>query len=522
MLVCCLPCVDHVRQEWRLPSLGISHDEIKAHRDLGKTIMPQGPVPASHPVFPRRIALQAGAIGLLGLGMNHCEALRVEAETDRSTGSRAKSAIYIYLSGGPSQIDTFDPKPQAPLGIRGEFQAIETATPGVLISEHLPLLAQRSNKWALLRSLTSPENEHGTGTIVMLTGMKSFTPELVTEVKPRRVDWPSIACVAGYGAGPRNNLPPAVVLPERLIHRTGPVFAGQHAGMLGPQHDPWFIEASPRNTVSYGAYPEYEFDHARGPMKSEKLVFQAPHLSLPEGLSSNRLAQRSDLLALVEQQRRGLDRTARVERFDQYRQNAISLLTKSKVQQAFDVVNADPKLLDRYGRNSFGWSLLMARQLVEAGVRMVEVHLGNCDGWDTHVNNFVHLKNYLLPPTDRAVSGLLDDLDERGILDETLVVMAGEFGRTPNVVDANKLHAPGRNHWGAVQTVFFAGGGVRGGNVVGSSDASGAYPAHHPHQPEDFAATIYHALGIPATAVWKDALDRPHQIYNGEPILNLM
>src|SRR5262249_51522884 len=153
-----------------------------------------------------------------------------------------------------SQHDTFDPKPEAPAGIRGEFQAIATATPGVLISEHLPLLAQRSEKWALLRSLTHPENEHGAGTMVMLTGMKSFTPELVTEVKPRRIDWPSIACVAGYGAGARNNLPPAVVLPERLIHRTGPVFGGQYAGMLGPQHDPWFIEASPRNNVSYGAY----------------------------------------------------------------------------------------------------------------------------------------------------------------------------------------------------------------------------------------------------------------------------
>lgn len=474
-----------------------------------------------HPVFTRRAALQAGSIGLLGLGMNHCEALRAVAQTDQRKAPRAKAAIYIFLSGGPSQHDTLDPKPDAPPGIRGEFQAIGTSTPGVLISEHLPLLAQRSEKWALLRSLTHPDNEHGTATMIMLTGQTPLPPGVVTEVKPRITDWPSIACVAGAATTRRNNLPPAVVLPERLIHRTGPVFGGQYAGMLGQQHDPWFVEASPHNKVSYGAYPEFEFDHARGKLHGERLVFQAPHLSLPEGLSARRLVHRADLLSLVEQQRTALDQSARLERFDRFRQHAISLLTESKVQQAFDVVNADPRLLDRYGRNSFGWSLLMARRLVEAGVNLVEVHLGNCDSWDTHVNNFVHLKQFLLPPTDRAVSGLLDDLDERGLLDETLVVMAGEFGRTPNIVDANKAHLPGRNHWGAVQTVFFAGGGVRGGNVVGSSDAQGAYPSNSPQHPENFAATIYHLLGIPATAVWKDALDRPHQIYSGAPILKL-
>lgn len=477
-----------------------------------------------HPVFPRRIALQAGGIGLLGLGMNHCDALRAadaNAGGGPPAGSRAKSAIYIFLSGGPSQHDTFDPKPEAPPGIRGEFDSIEAATPGIRVSEHLPLLAQRSDKWALLRSLTHPENEHGAGTMVMLTGNSTVPPAVVTEVKPRTTDWPSIACVAGAAAGPRNNLPPAVVLPERLIHKTGPVFGGQYAGLLGQKHDPWFIEASPLNKGSYGAYPDFEFDHARGGMRTENLIFQAPHLRLPEGLSLDRMSRRGDLLTLVERQRRDLDRTARMERFDRHRQSAISLLTESRVQSAFDVVNADPRALDRYGRNSFGWSLLMARRLVEAGVRLVEVHLGNVDSWDTHVNGFAHLKKFLLPPTDRAVSGLLDDLDEHGLLEETLVVMAGEFGRTPYVVDANKAHLPGRNHWGAVQTVFFAGGGIRGGNVVGSSDASGAYPATRASSPEDFAATIYHALGIPATAVWNDTLDRPHQVYAGEPIREL-
>lgn len=476
-----------------------------------------------HPQVSRRMALQAGSIGLLGLGMNHRNALRAAGSAaNRSPAPRAKAAIYIFLSGGPSQHDTFDPKPDAPAGIRGEFQAIPTATPGVFISEHLPLLAERSQQWSLLRSLTHPDNEHGSSAMIMLTGTTALPPGVTTEVKPRLSDWPSIACVGGSATPPRNNLPPAVVLPERLIHATGPVFGGQYAGMLGPQHDPWFVEASPFNPTTFGAYPEFEFSHNRRQRIGKPLVFQAPHLSLREGLTPRRVSGRSSLLAVVEQQQRALDRAADFERFDHFRQHALSLLTEAKVKEAFNVVDADPRLLDRYGRNSFGWSLLMARQLIEAGVNLIEVHLGNCDSWDTHVDGFVNLKQHLLPPTDRAVSGLLDDLAERGMLDDTLVVMAGEFGRTPHVVDANKAFHPGRNHWGSVQSVLFAGGGIRGGNVVGSSDAIGAYPATSPQTPENFAATIYHALGIPATAVWNDVLDRPHQVYAGAPISELL
>jgi uncharacterized protein (DUF1501 family) len=192
------------------------------------------------------------------------------------------------------------------------------------------------------------------------------------------------------------------------------------------------------------------------------------------------------------------------------------------VHQALDVTKADDATLDRYGRNSFGWSLLMARRLVAAGVSLVQVNLGNDETWDTHGNAFPHLKDKLLPPTDRALSALLDDLDATGELDETLIVMAGEFGRTPKIsLLPQHYKLPGRDHWGAVQSVLFAGGGVRGGNVVGKSDAKGAFPAESPVTPENFAATIYHALGIPATAVWRDAADRPHSIYHGEPIAGL-
>ena len=193
------------------------------------------------------------------------------------------------------------------------------------------------------------------------------------------------------------------------------------------------------------------------------------------------------------------------------------------MQRAFDVHNADPATLDRYGRNAFGWSLLMARQLVQAGVNLVQVNLGNNEAWDTHDNNFPLLRDCLLPPTDKGMSALLDDLQSLGLLDETLIVMIGEMGRTPKVNAANRSPGckAGRDHWGAVQTVFIAGGGTTGGAVIGASDKNGAYPAFDGQPPENLAATIYHAMGIPSIATWKDELNRPHNIYHGEPIAGL-
>ena len=474
--------------------------------------------PIQHPVFTRRTALQAGSIGLLGLGINHLQALRSEAAPDRSGPAGAKSVVFIFLSGGLTQHDSFDPKPKAPVGIRGEFQPIATRTPGVHICEHLPMLAKRSDQWALLRSLTTPYNGHSQGHMAILSGRTPMPPTF-NGSKPMPEDWPSIASVVGDVTTSRNNnLPPAVVLPERLVHRSTRVIPGQFAGIMGRRRDPWFIEASPFNAKSYGAYPDYEFHFVRGRERNKELVFQAPNLSLPAGLTRSRLSQRTRLLKVIESQRRDLNRYATTESFDNYRQGAISLLTDAKVQRAFDVTRAKARDQDRYGRNAFGWSLLMAKRLVEAGVNLVQVNLGNNETWDTHDNAFPLLKDCLLPPTDRALSALLDDLKESGLLDETLIVMCGEMGRTPKI---NKK-LPGRDHWGAVQTVFFAGGPVRGGTVVGSSDAIGAYPATNAQRPENVAATIYHALGIPRTAIWKDELSRPHHIYFGDPIRALM
>ncbi len=472
-----------------------------------------------HPQFSRRFALQAGAVGLLGLGVEHVAGLRALAGD--SMVPRARSVIYIFLSGGLAQQDSFDLKPDAPEGIRGEFRPIATRVPGISICEHLPLLAERAHLWSLVRSLTHPSNDHSAGHLIMLSG-QSTLPIGFDPGRARTTDWPSIAAVAGALVPARNNLPPAVVLPEKLIHNTGRVIPGQFAGRLGERFEPWFIEASPFDPAAYGAYPEYEFDHQERPQKPKTKRFEAPNLTLPEGFGGGRLGRRLDLLKHVDRQRKDLDESATAGQFNHCRQGAIALLTDIRVRRALDLDRSDPKTLDRYGRNAFGWSLLMARRLVESGVSLVQVNLGNNETWDTHGNAFPHLKDKLFPPTDRALSALLDDLQGAGLLDSTLIVMAGEFGRTPRISTLPQFYKQsGRDHWGSVQTVFFAGGGTVGGRVVGASDKIAGHPASDPQTPENMAATIYHALGLPPTAAWNDEENRPHFVYKGEPIRGL-
>ena len=477
-----------------------------------------------HPQVNRRVAIQAGSIGLLGLGMNHLDPLAAMA-AEEVVPPTAKSVIYIFLSGGLAQHESFDPKPDAPEDVRGEFKPIQTQTPGVLVSEHLPLLAQRSNHWAILRSLTHPYNEHSAGHHVMLTGRSDLPPGF-SGSRPNPTDHPCIASMVSKLLPRSNNLPPAAVLPEKLVHVTGRTIPGQFGGMMGSDHDPWFIEASQFKTSKYihGAFPEYGFQRWEGANNPQGYKFEAPRLELQQGMLKDRFRSRLALLNGLDEQRRNLDQAAQVGQFDRFRSEAASLLTGSGVHQALNVHAADDKLQEKYGKNTFGWSLLMARQLVEAGVRMVQVNLGNDESWDTHENAFTNLKDFLLPPTDRAVAALLDDLDDRGMLDETLIVMAGEFGRTPRVFTfpGAKSGKPGRDHWGAVQSVFFAGGGIRGGSVVGASDRQGGFPAADPQTPEDMAATIYSALGLPKTVAWHDKLNRPNQVYHGSPIRKLL
>ena len=483
------------------------------------------PNSAAHPRLPRRTALQVGACGLLGLGMNHVAGLRALAtETNGEVPRRHKSVIYIFLSGGLAQQDSFDPKPNAPDTIRGEFAPIATQTSGIQICEHLPKLAACSDKWAIVRSLTHPYNEHSIGHHVMLTG-RTPTPVGFNASRPTANDSPSIASIVNGVAPPRNNLPPAAVLPEKLIHVTGRTIPGQFAGEMGESFDPWLIEASQYRDTNYthGAFPEYGFQRQRGRTTPENYRYEAPRLELAQGVLRDQFEARRSLLTSIESQRRSLDTGATMSDYDRHRQTAVSMLLEGRVHKALDVHAADDRLQDRYGRNSFGWSLLMARQLVEAGVSLVQVNLGNDESWDTHEAAFGVLRDFLLPPTDRAVSALIEDLSDRGLLDDVLIVMAGEFGRTPKVFTfpGAETKLPGRDHWGAVQTVFFAGGGVRGGTVVGESDAIGGYPKSDPQTPENMAATIYEALGLPRTLVWRDKLDRPHQVYHGDPIPGL-
>lgn len=473
------------------------------------------PASLDHAPVSRRTALQAGAIGLLGLGTGDLTALQA---LTTATAPKARACIYIFLSGGLAQHDSFDLKPDAPAEIRGEFRPIATRTNGIRIVEHLPLLAARSDRWALVRSLTHRTNDHSLGHLYMLTG-RSVPPTGFNPSSPQPTDWPAIAAVAGQATRGRNNLPPAVVLPDRIVHNSGRVIPGQFAGVMGRGRDPWFLEASPFDPRAYGAYPEYEFDHQQRPLPANRRAWQLPSLTLPHEVGRDRFDNRMSLLRRLDAQRRDLDRLGDAGRFGAVHANAISMLTQRKVREAFDITRAEPAVLDRYGRNSFGYSLLMAKRLVDAGVNLVQVNLGNNETWDTHGNAFPHLKDKLFPPTDRALVALLDDLVTSGMLDGTLLVMAGEFGRTPKIsLLPQHYKLPGRDHWGAVQTVWLAGGGVRGGTVVGASDRIGGYPKSSPQSPENLAATIYQALGIPKSAEWQDAQERPHAIYHADPI----
>lgn len=467
----------------------------------------------------RREAIRAGGVGLLGLAMADVAAWRSLA----AAPAPAKRVIFIFLTGGPSQHDTFDMKPDGPAEFKGEFNPIATRTPGIQICEHLPRLAQRSQLWSLVRSMTHTYNGHDTGTYAMLTG-RSQVPSSFRSSLPQAVDLPSIAAVAGYSTARHGIWPTSAVLPEKIVHSNTGVYPGQFAGQLGSRHEPWFIEATdkPHAYHAYsGAFPKYLFDLHKGePSDKQDWRFEVPNLTLPEGLPSGRFHERMDLLDLVERQRTQLDQAAAGDGYGRIRQAAVSLLSDGKVREVFDVRKADTRTLARYGDNSYGWSLLMARRLVEAGVNMVQVNMGNFGSWDLHGNNFPLLKNYLFPPTDLAVSALLDDLHESGLLESTLLVMGGEFGRTPRIthIAPGIYKTPGRDHWGPCQSLWFAGGGVPGGVVVGASDKNGAFPSADPQTPESLAATIYQALGIPRDAVWHDVAGRPNQVYLADPI----
>lgn len=465
-----------------------------------------------HPVLTRRAALHAGAIGMLGL--TELSALRELAGAEKP---RARSVIFVFLTGGLSHLDSFDLKPDAPDTVRGEFNPIATKTPGTRICEHLPLLAERSETWSVVRSIATGSDGHEIACHMLLTGRLDMPAGFSLSNVPNPSEWPSMPALVNYvkdGRG-RNNLPPAVVLPEPSVNEAGKVRPGQYAGRLGPRWEAWHLRMATQCPLGNGACPHcFRFEGT--PFTHEPAtIFETPTLALPDG-GSDRLQGRVGLLNKIERQQRALEKDAEGERLDRHRKQALAVLGDPRTKGAFEVEKADAKTLARYGKNKFGLSLLMAKRLVEAGVSLVQVNLGKNSSWDTHRRNFVNLKENLFPYFDRSVSALLDDLKESGLLDDTLVIVTGEFGRTPRI---NK--DAGRDHWGPVMSTLLAGGGVKGGRVIGATDKIGAEPVSDRQTPENLAATLYSALGIPHTAGWQDTDGRPYEVYRGEPIPGL-
>lgn len=473
--------------------------------------------PRAHLRLPRRALLRVGTLGLAGFGL--ADLLRREAEAGRS--ATGNSVIYLFQSGGPAQHETWDLKPDAPSAVRGEFNPIDTATPGLQICEHLPRLAARSNLFAVLRSFSHGSNDHSLGHHIMLTGSDTM-PVGFDPNRPTHNDWPSMASVVNYALrGRESEIPPSVVLPFPLIHREGRTIPGQASGRMDARHDPMVLRVAPDCPGGYGACPScFHFENLNFQHKGEPTAdFTAPGLDLPQGLTVRRVGGRAALLKAVEAVRRGADLSA--PSLDRFRSQALSILTSEQTASAFDLHREDPRTLDRYGRHQFGRSMVLARRLVEAGARMVQVNLGDNETWDTHQSAWPALKDKLLPPLDQALSALLDDLDARGLLSRTLIVMAGEFGRTPRISTLPGAKLAGRDHWGAAQSLFFAGGGVRGGTVVGATDRIGASPKTQPYRPSDLAATIYQCLGLGPNPEYRDRLDRPFAATTGTPIAPL-
>ena len=426
---------------------------------------------------------------------------------------KPKNVIFVFLTGGLAHHDTLDMKPDAPSDIRGEFKPIATKTPGIQIGEHLPLLAQQSERWSLVRSMETASNGHEPACHMLLTGRLDLPIGFSLNKVPNANEWPSIPAVITYAMHKhRKVMPPAVVLPEPSVNEAARFRPGQYAGRLGSKYEAWHIDIAAKCPLGNGACPDcFRFDGSKFKHAADT-VFDTPVLTLPEG-GQLRFKGRVGLLDAIQSQQRQLEKLATRKQLDQHRQQAISVLSDPTTSSAFNVENADPKLIEKYGKNKFGLSCLMAKRLSESGVRYVQVNMGKNSSWDTHSRNFVNLKNNLLPPMDRAISALFNDVWESGMWDDTFIVVTGEFGRTPKI---NKN--AGRDHWGPCNTMMFAGSGVRGGNVIGSTDRLGAYVKSDKVFPENFSATIYDKLGIPHDSHWVDLDGRPHHIYRGRPI----
>jgi hypothetical protein len=444
----------------------------------------------------RRQWLRVGGLSAAGLCLSDLLRGQAAASAVTSAGQagfgRARSCILCFLFGAPAHQDIWDLKPDAPVDVRGEFRPIASNVPGILLGEHIPRIAQTAQRLALIRSVQHQDNTHTVAMHHMLTGRRHAQPN--TNPRNQPTDFPCFGAVVQYLQSSQVALPAGISLnaPANQVSANNHIFPGFFAGMLGRRFDPMFIAQNP-------AAPDFD------------------PLPTADGAKAVRLQGRHNLLQAVDQRRRQLEAVARVRDFDAYHQQAFDLVTSPAARRAFDLAREPAKVRDRYGWSAFGQGCLLARRLVEAGVRLVTVNWARDDAyWDTHANNFRDLKDKLLPPFDAGFSALLEDLDQRGLLDETMVVCLGEFGRTPKI-NANA----GRDHWAACNTVVLAGGGVRGGQVLGASDRTAAFPATAPVSPNDLAATIYQALGIDPHTEMHDVLGRPLQVSDGRPLHEL-
>jgi hypothetical protein len=437
----------------------------------------------------RRQLLRIGGLGIAGLSLSNL--LRAEAS---GAASKIKSCILLFYYGGPCQLDTWDLKPDAPAEVRGEFKSIATKVPGLRICEHLPRTARLTDKLAIIRSMHHPMRNHNSAAVEALCGRTPLKGDLELLADDPN-SFPNYGAVLSYLARQRSEVPLHVALPHVLYNVV--VLPGQTAGFLGAAYNHFQVTRDP-------SQPDFGIDE----------------LALPADLPLARLEDRRSLLSVVDGQTARAEKLGRTRNMTTFQSSAFNLLRSERVRRAFDLSKENATLRDRYGRHKLGQSLLLARRLVESGVRFVNVNdkvrNGQLENWDSHENNFGRLKNDLLPPADQAFSALIEDLDTRGLLESTLVIAMGEFGRTPKI---NKNG--GRDHWPDCYSIVLAGGGVRGGTVYGSSDKIGGYPASDPVTPGDLAATIFWRLGLDPAAEIRDLTGRPYRLAEGELLRKL-
>ncbi|HRF00821.1 MAG TPA: DUF1501 domain-containing protein [Pirellulaceae bacterium] len=450
----------------------------------------------------RREMLRIGSLGLVGLSLPDLLRGRTVAQelTPRAVG-KAKSCILLFLLGGPPQHSTWDPKPQASEEIRGAFGPISTRVPGVQYAELLERTARVADRIAVLRAVQTGDHAHSSSGYAMMTGVphQPLNRENANPGAPN--DWPTIGAVVQHLHRGKRVLPPAVRLPHHIFNTDQSVWPGQTSGFLGADDDPWMFRCEPNTPGS-----------------------KIPDFSLPVEVPLDRFESRTSLLSGLDARLRDLDRLGAFDAFDRQTQQAFDLLTAPASFSACDLTREPDAMRDRYGRTQFGQSVLMARRLVEAGVTLVQVNWfrgadepADAPCWDSHARETQRLKENLGPPFDQAFATLIEDLEERGMLDETLVVAMAEFGRTP------KFNAQaGRDHWGNVFSIALAGGGVRGGTVHGASDNQGAFPIEGLVGPADVAATIFHSLGYAPDTEIRDVLDRPLPISRGQVIRSIL